>query len=34
MTRCDFTLDEYRAFSGARVAEGYRFISFENLDGP
>lgn len=32
MTRCDFTLDEYRRYLALAVAEGYRFVSFESLD--
>ena len=32
MTRCDFTLDEYRRYLSLAVAEGYSFVSFESLD--
>jgi hypothetical protein len=34
MTRCNFTLDEYRRYLALAVAEGYRFVSFESLDDP
>jgi hypothetical protein len=34
MTRCDFTLDEYRRYLALAVAEGYRFVSFDSLDEP
>jgi hypothetical protein len=34
MSRCDFTLDEYRRYLSLAVAEGYSFVSFESLDDP
>jgi hypothetical protein len=34
MTRCDFTLEEYRRYLVLAVEKGYGFVSFESLDDP